>query len=73
MRNIPPRVSEEQLPWVQVTPYDPHNSVNLPRLLQHSTLHQLLGGDGLGHLYTHYTTMVITAPLPDTIRSTECH
>ena len=31
MRNIPPRVSEEQLPWVQVTVYHPHNSVNLPR------------------------------------------
>ena len=31
MRDIPPRVSEEHLPWVQVTPYHPHNSVNLPR------------------------------------------
>ena len=24
MRDIPPRVSEEQLPWVQVKPYHPH-------------------------------------------------
>ena len=48
MRDIPPRVSEEQLPWEQVTPY-PHNSMNLPRYLLHSTLHLLLGGDGLGH------------------------
>ena len=53
MRDIPPRVSEEQLPWVQVTPYRPHNSVNLPRQHLHSTLHLLLGGDGLGHLYIH--------------------
>ena len=29
MRDILPRVSEEQLPLVQVTPYHPHNSVNL--------------------------------------------
>ena len=49
MRDIPTRVSEELLPWVQVTPYHPHNSVNLPRHLPHSTLHLLLGGDGLGH------------------------
>ena len=27
------------------------------------TLHLLLGGDGLGHLYIHYTTMGITVPL----------
>ena len=46
MRDIPPRVSEEQLPLVQVTPYHPHKSVNLPRHLLHSTLHLLLGGDG---------------------------
>ena len=51
MRNIPPRVSKELLPWVQVTPCHLHNSVNLPRHLLHSTLHLLLGGDGLGHLY----------------------
>ena len=63
MRDIPPRVSEEQLPWVQVTPYHPHNSVNLSRHLLHSTLHQLHGGDGFGHLYIHNTTIVITVPL----------
>ena len=43
-----PRVSEEQLPWVQVTPCHPHNSMYLPRHLQHSILHPLLEGDGLG-------------------------
>ena len=48
MRDIPSRVSEEQLPWVQVTPYRPHNSVNLSRHLLHSTLLLFLGGDGLG-------------------------
>ena len=63
MRNIPPRVSEEQLLWVQVTPYDPHDSVNLPRHFLHSTLLLLLVGDGLGHLCIHYTTMEITVPL----------
>ena len=63
MRDIPPIASEEQLPWVQVTPYHPYNSVNSPRHLQHSTLHLLLEGDGLGHLYIHYTTMGITVPL----------
>ena len=63
MRDIPTRVSEGQLPWMQVTPYHPHNSLNLPRDLLHSTLHLLLGGDGLGHLYIHYTTMLITVPL----------
>ena len=47
MRDIPPRVSEEQLPLVHATPYH-HNSMNLPRNLIHSTLHLLLGGDGLG-------------------------
>ena len=52
MCDIPPRVSEEQLPWVQVIPYHPHNSVKLPRHLLHSTLHLLLGSDGLGHLFT---------------------
>ena len=62
MRDIPPRVSEEQLPWVQVTPYHPHNSVNLPKHLLLSTLHQLLACDGFGHLYIHYTTMVLTVP-----------
>ena len=31
MSNIPPIVSEEQLPGVQITPYHPHNSVNLPK------------------------------------------
>ena len=67
MRNIHPRVSQEQLPWVQVTPYHPHNSVNLPRYLPHSTLHLLLGGDGLGHLHIHYTAMVTTVTLPDSI------
>ena len=63
MRDIPPRVSEEQLPWVQVTPYHPYNTVNLPRHLLHSTQHLLLGGGGSGHLYIHYTTMVTTVPL----------
>ena len=63
MRDIPPIVSEEQLPWEQVTPYHPHNSVNLPRHLLHTTLLMLLGGDGLGHLYLHYTTMGITVPI----------
>ena len=67
MRDILPRVSEEQLLWVQVTPHHPHNSVNLPRNLLHSTLHLLLGGDGLGHLYIHYTTKGVTVPLPDPI------
>ena len=38
-QHIPPRVSGEQLPCVQVTPYHPHNSVNL--------------GDGLGHLHVY--------------------
>ena len=63
MRDIPPRVSEEQSPWVQVTRYDVHNSVNLPRHLLHSTLLLLHGGDGSGHLCIHYTTMGITVPL----------
>ena len=63
MRDIPPRVSEELLPWVQVTLFHPHNSVNLPRHLLHSTRRLLLGGDGLGHLYIHYTTMGVTVPL----------
>ena len=63
MRHIPPRVSEELLPWVQVTPYHPHNAVNLPIHLLHSTLHLLLGIAGLGHLYIHYTTKGITLPL----------
>ena len=61
MRDIPPRVSVEQLPLVQVTPYHRHNSVNLPLNLLHNTLHLLLGGDGLGH-QLNYTTMVITVP-----------
>ena len=30
MRDIPQRVSEELLPWVQVTPYHLNNSVNYP-------------------------------------------
>ena len=38
-RDIPSRVSEELLRWVQVTPYHPHNSVNLPRHLLHTTLY----------------------------------
>ena len=63
MHDIPPRVSEELLSRVQVTPYHPHNSVNLPRHLLHSTLYLLLGGDGVGHLYMHYTTKGITVPL----------
>ena len=67
MHEIPPKVSEEQLPWVQVTPYHPHNSVNLPRHLLHGTLHQLHGGDGLSHLYIHYTATVTTVPLLDPI------
>ena len=41
MRNVPQRVSEEQFLWVQVTPYHLLNSVNLPRHLLHSTVHQL--------------------------------
>ena len=71
MRDIPPRVSEEQLPWVQVAPYHPHNSVNLPRHLLHSTLLLLLGGDDLGHLYIHYTTMGMACTqfhVPTTVR-----
>ena len=72
MRDIPPRVSEEQLPWVQITPYHPNNSVNLPRHLLHSTQHLLLRGDGLDHLYMHYTTIGITVPLPDPICTMEC-
>ena len=63
MSNKPPRVSEELLPWVQVTPYHPHNSVNLPGHLLQSTLHLLPGGDGLGHLYIYYTTKKMTVPL----------
>ena len=63
MRDIPPRVSEEQLPWVQVTQYHLHNSVNLPRHLLNNTLLLLLGGDRLGHLYIHYTTMGMTVTL----------
>ena len=51
------------VPFVLVRPYHLHNSVNLPRHLLHSTLHLFLIGDGLGHLYIHYTTMVITVPL----------
>ena len=39
---------------LQVTPYHPHNSVNLPRHLLHSTLLLLHGGDCLGHLCIHY-------------------
>ena len=35
MRDMPPRVSEQQLPWAQVTPYHLHNSVYLPRCLGH--------------------------------------
>ena len=60
---IPPRVSEEQLERVQVAPYNLHN-LNLYRHLLHSTQHLLLGGDGLGHLYIHYTAMVTTVTLP---------
>ena len=63
MPDINPKVSEEQLPWGQVTQYHPHNSVNLPRHLANSTLHLLLGGDGLGHLYIQYTAMVTTVLL----------
>ena len=55
MRDIPSRMSEKQLPLVQVTLYHPHNSVISPRHLPRITLHLLLGGDGLGHLYIHYT------------------
>ena len=65
MRDIPPRVSEEQLPWVQVTPYHPHYSENLPRPILHSTLHLLLGCDVLGHLYN--ISMGIIVPVPDPI------
>ena len=59
MRDIPPRVSEELLPWVQVTPYHPQNSVNLPWHFLHSTLHLFLGGDGLGHRYIYYIIIII--------------
>ena len=48
---------------LQVTPYHPHNSVNLPNHLLHITLHLLLGGDCLGHLYIHHTAMVTTVSL----------
>ena len=62
MRDIPPTVSEEQLPWVQFkVAHHPHNSVNF-RHLPHSTLHPLLGGDSSGHPYIHYTAMVTTVP-----------
>ena len=63
MRDIIPRVPEQQLPWVQVTPYHLHNSMNLARHLLHRTLHLLLGGDGLGHLYVHYAAKVTSVPL----------
>ena len=63
MRDIPLRLSEKQIPCVRVTPYHPHNSVDLPRHLLHSRIQMLLGGDGLGHLYIYYTTMVITVTL----------
>ena len=33
MRDIPQKVTEEQLPWVQVTPYHQHNLLNLLLLL----------------------------------------
>ena len=46
MRDIPTRVSEELLPWVQVTPYHPHNSVNLYRAW--GVLKSLLSNSGLG-------------------------
>ena len=36
MSDMPPIVSEEQLPWVQLTPYHPQNSVNLSRHLLHA-------------------------------------
>ena len=73
MRDLPPRVSEEQL---QVTPYHPHNSVNLPKHLLHSTLHLLLGGDGLSHMYiqlyiVHQLRQMY--PLLDPIQTPECH
>ena len=45
---------QEQLPWVQVTSYLLHNSVNLPKHLLHRPLHLLLRGDGLGYLYIVY-------------------
>ena len=64
MRDIPPKVSEGQLPWVQVTPYHRHNSVNISRHLLHSTQHLLLGGDCLGHLYIHYIAIVTTVTVP---------
>ena len=63
MRDVPPRVSEQQLPWVQVTQYHPRDSVNLPRSFTHSILHLLLGGDRLGHLYMHSTAMATTVLL----------
>ena len=57
MRDMPPRVFEEQLLWVKVTPYHSHNLVYLLWHLLHSTQHLLLGGDGLGHLYIHYAAI----------------
>ena len=58
MHDIPLKVSED--------------SVNLPRHLLHSTLHQWYGGDGLGHLYIHYTSMVTTVVPVDSVRSISC-
>ena len=56
-----PTVSEEQLPFAQVTSYHLHNSVNLPRRLFHSTLLLWRGCDGLGYLHIHYTATVTTS------------
>ena len=47
-------LKSSQFPWVRVTPYYPHHSVNLPRHLLHSTPLLLLEGDGLGHLHIQY-------------------
>ena len=62
MREMPPRMSEH-LPFMQVTPYHPHNSVNLPRDLLHCTLLLLLGGATLYNLYIHWTAIMTTVPV----------
>ena len=64
MRDIPPTVSEEQL----YRGCKLHHIIRLTQCIfpgiphAHSTLHLLLTGDGSGHLYIHYRTMVTTVP-----------
>ena len=62
MHDMPPRVSEEQLPWVQVTPYHLHNTVNLPGNLLHSTYTCCLEVMAYVICLLYYTTVVITVP-----------